>query len=244
MVSARDVEAARPARGDGRAAHADALDAHDLRARGGTASCSRPRTSRAPAPSRFVARQTQARRAGGERGCAKRRRRGLGRATTPRRSPPRRAHRMGVPLRGLRPRRRADRQGRGRARGRARSCHLRRPHGVEDCPGVREGGASARGTASPSSTRSTIRTIVAGQGTLGLELLEDVPGSRQGGHPRRRRRALQRGSRSRSSPRGPRSRSSESRSPFFFFFFFFLKIIRRRLVDDRRRDRGQAPRAT
>ena len=46
--------------------------------------------------------------------------------------------------------------------------------------------------------------IVAGQGSLGLELLEDVPDLAQGRRPGRRRRAVRRASRWRSRPPGPR----------------------------------------
>ena len=73
--------------------------------------------------------------------------------------------------------------------------------------------ARARAAGSPSCTRSTTRTIVAGQGSLGLELLEDVPGPRARSSSRSAAAGCARASRSRSSPRGRRSRSSACRSP-------------------------------
>ena len=107
----------------------------------------------------------------GRGGLRARRRRPRRPATTPRRSPPRRAAR-GVPCEVFVP---ADAPIAKveAARGQGAIVHL----GGDSRRRVprRRARARARAAGSRSCTRSTTRTIVAGQGSLGLELLEDVP---------------------------------------------------------------------
>ena len=88
--------------------------------------------------------------------------------------------------------------------------------------------------------------VVAGQGTLGLELLDDVPDLRQGRRARSAAAGWRAASPSRSSRRGPRSRSSACRSTRVRVLPRVAASRRagrgRAAADDRRRHRGQAPR--
>ena len=158
-----------PPRGRGaRPAHAGAVDAHDLRARGRHVALKAENLQRTGSFKVRGARPSSPRSARRLRAAAS----SPPRPATTRQALAAAARQRGVPLRGLRARRRADRQGRGRARAGRDGPHRRRVRRR-----VHRGRARARATraGSRSCTRSTIPTIVAGQGSLGLELLEDVP---------------------------------------------------------------------
>ena len=164
------------------------------------------------------------------------------RATTRRRSPSRRAAR-GVPCEVLHAARGADRQGRGRRRARARVVHA-----AARGRRLRRRGARARAEEAGMAFVHPFDDpdVVAGQGTLGLELLEDVADLAHGRRAGRRRRAgvsgvaiavksarpgVSRSSacRSRRARRSPRRCGAGGRSTVDAG------------ADDRRRHRGQAP---
>ena len=122
-----------------------------------------------------------------------RRRRGQRGQPRARRSPPPR--RSGIPVRGLRARRRADGEGRGRARARARSS-TSAATSVDECLVAALERAEAGGLAFVHPFDDP--AIVAGQGSLGLELLEDVPDLGAGRRSRSAAAACAPASRSRS----------------------------------------------
>ena len=167
-VTAADVAAARPRRGGDRAAHADPVHAHDLRARGRH----RRAQGREPPAHRLV--QDPRRR-----GQARRARRGRLRATawsrprpaTTRRAwPPARAAR-GVPCEVFVP----DDAPMAKveaARGQGATVHIGGGVGRR-VPGAAQERAREGGLAFVHPFDDP--DIVAGQGSLGLELLEDVP---------------------------------------------------------------------
>ena len=141
------------------------------------------------------------------------------------------------------PARRADRQGR-RLRARSARRSGRGRPSVDDCVAAARERAAEAGMAFVHPFDDP--DVVAGQGTLGLELLEDVPGPREGRRARSAAAGWPAASRSRSSRRGPRSRSSACRSRRSRPYPASLRARRaggrRRRPDDRRRHRGQAAR--
>ena len=238
-VTARDVQAARAAVGDRRAPHADPLHPHVLRARGRDGRAE----GREPAAHRLVQgprRRREARRAR-RRGLRQRRRRRLAPATTPRRSPPARPPAACRARSSSPPTRRWP-----RSRPPASSGAIVHVGGksVDECLVAALERAETGGLAFVHPFDDP--AIVAGQGSLGLELLEDVPGPGQGRDPGRRRRAVRRRRAGDQGRQAATCRSSASRPPP-------ARRSRSRCAagepieakigaHDRRRHRGQAPR--